>query len=206
MKTVKLISVFISCPGDMKRIRDLLVSSANEINMNLRQEDVPVRLESVHMDNAVFSGTGSSGQAVIDQQIGQFDVYIGLMKSKFGTAVGKFGSGTEHEYDIAKRAKVDGLCSEVGFLFDPDNTPPGGLEPEALIKFGQDLAKVRSFKNAIHADGVLTYDCPNDSEFDRHFRGLINNVIKDVKKGLSPQAMAENSMKTILSSKNADKE
>jgi hypothetical protein len=197
MKTVRLVEIFVSCPSDCKTVRDRFVKAANEMNMELRGTNAPVRLEVVHLDNAVFSSIGDTGQSVIDEQIGQYDVYIGLMKNKFGTAVGKFGSGTEHEYNAAKALHSKGGC-DIAFLFDDKAKSKRGEDPDTLIQLGESLKKVAAFKAGLHKDGVLTFNCPTPEEFERQFRGIANKAITRAKGTTTPQKLAEAALADII--------
>ena len=40
-------------------------------------------------------------QGIINKQIGEYDIFIGMMWKRFGTPTGKAGSGTEEEFRLA---------------------------------------------------------------------------------------------------------
>jgi hypothetical protein len=200
MKNIKLIEIFVSCPSDCKGVRDRFVKSASDLNMELRASRTPIRLEVIHLDNAVYSAKASTGQEAIDQQIGEYDVYIGLMKTKFGTAVGKFGSGTEHEYNSAKALAVKGLC-EIAFLFN-SKANSKDMDGESLVALGESMKKVAAFKKSVHTDGILTFDCPTADDFDRQFRGIATRAINNARTAISPQNLAEETISSLLKNRN----
>lgn len=63
----------------------------------------------------IMPGFGSDPQAVINEQINDdFDIFVGLLKGKFGTPTPRAGSGTEEEFRrdmIAGRAIIKAVRS-----------------------------------------------------------------------------------------------
>ena len=197
MKNIKLIEIFVSCPSDCKTLRDSFVKLGTELNMELRATQTPIRVEVIHLDNAVFSSNASTGQEAIDNQIGEYDVYIGLMKTKFGTAVGKFGSGTEHEYNAAKALAAVGKC-EIAFLFNSKANPRKDMDGDSLVALGEAMLKVATFKKSVHQDGILTFDCPTPDDFDRQFRGIASRAITKARAAITPQQLAEETISSLV--------
>ncbi len=94
-----LIKVFVASPGDVNRERDSLLGIVNELNRTcdaLLGKSV-IRLELLRWEADSFPDAGRP-QALITEQIGDYDIFIGILSTRFGTPSGKAGSGTEEEF------------------------------------------------------------------------------------------------------------
>ena len=83
-ETVRIIRVFVSSPGDVKRERavmDDVVASINRIDGQARG----FRLELFLWEDNVTPRIGPRPQQVVDQQTPAFDIYLGIMSTRFGT-------------------------------------------------------------------------------------------------------------------------
>jgi hypothetical protein len=93
--------LFVASPGAVRAERGALVNVVSEVNHTLGDvRDYQVRL--VQWESHVAPRAGRP-QQVINEQIGDYDIFVGLMWRRFGTPTGVAGSGTEEEYRIAYR-------------------------------------------------------------------------------------------------------
>jgi formylglycine-generating enzyme required for sulfatase activity len=71
--------------------------------INLTDGDrMKMRLELFKWETGVAPRIGPDAQAVVDGQTpSQYDIYLGIMKHRFGTPTGPYGSGTEKEFQDA---------------------------------------------------------------------------------------------------------
>lgn len=94
--------VFVASPGDVADERVLLASVVNELSRTLRVlvPDVAVELELVKWETHATPGMGRA-QELINSQIGDYDIFIGILSRRFGTPTGKAASGTEEEFRLA---------------------------------------------------------------------------------------------------------
>ena len=101
---VRLIRVFVSSPGDVAEERRVMEEVVERIN---RTDGVWMnrRLELFRWETGIVPQIGPEPQEVVDSQTPlQYDIYIGIMKHRFGTPTGTYGSGTEKEFhDAIKR-------------------------------------------------------------------------------------------------------
>ena len=95
----KVLRVFIASPGDVPAERDALSRVVDEVNVTTAPL-VDCRLEAVRWETHSSPDAGHP-QQVINQQIGEYDVFIGVMWRRFGTPSGIANSGTEEEFRIA---------------------------------------------------------------------------------------------------------
>src|SRR5690606_17129888 len=89
-----------------------------------------INLEPFMWEYDVLPDMGVNGQEIIDQYIrdSNYDVFIGIMKNRFGHPTKKAGSGTEHEFNDALVRKLSSNSSYPRIIFcfgkeliDPDN-------------------------------------------------------------------------------------
>jgi Domain of unknown function (DUF4062) len=144
----KRIRVFVASPGDVQRERESLLGVVNELNRtcdSLLGQGF-VRLELVRWETDTYSDVGRP-QAVITEQIGDYDIFIGILWTRLGTPTGKAASGTIEEYETAyarwKRLRRPHIC----FYFNVAASPPPRTESDAqqgveLVKFRERLASV----------------------------------------------------------------
>ena len=94
-------------------------------------------------------------QAIINDDIGNYDIFIGLLWQKFGTPTTDAGSGTEEEFNIAKRRFDDNPESLQILFYFKDSAPKSlsSINPEQL-------QKVNDFKKRLGKEKVLywTFD------------------------------------------------
>ena len=95
----KVLRVFIASPGDVPAERDALSRVVDEVNVTTAPL-VDCRLEAVRWETHSSPDAGRP-QQVINQQIGEYDVFIGVMWRRFGTPSGIANSGTVEEFHIA---------------------------------------------------------------------------------------------------------
>ncbi len=96
-ETIRLIRVFVSSPGDVTQERDVLDEAIGFVNDGIGRQR-RIRLETWKWEDKVVPRIGSTPQSVVDDQSPHYDIYLGIMSSRFGTPTDKYGSGTEREF------------------------------------------------------------------------------------------------------------
>jgi hypothetical protein len=118
----RTIRIFASSPSDLDDERNQLAAVVQELNSTVRALVLhrTVELELVRWETHTYPNVGSTdAQGIVDEQLGDdFDIYVGMMWSRFGTPTSRAGSGTEHELRAAlagKRAR--GRPAHILFYF-----------------------------------------------------------------------------------------
>lgn len=170
--SVRTIRVFVASPGDVQRERDSLLGVINEINRAL-DALVPrsaIRLELVRWETDAFPEMGRA-QAVINKQIGAYDIFIGILWKRFGTPTGKASSGTEEEFQIAYRRWNKYGKPIILFYFNNSAiAPPRSLEDV------EQLRRVVEFRQELALKG-LTWEYESDALFMNTVRPHLTRVI-----------------------------
>jgi hypothetical protein len=94
--------IFVASPSDVKPERNALEKDVREVNLT-HGDQLDYRLELVRWETHVAPNAGRP-QQVINQQIGSYSIFVGIMWRRFGTPTGLAGSGTEEEFRIAYQA------------------------------------------------------------------------------------------------------
>jgi ubiquinone/menaquinone biosynthesis C-methylase UbiE len=97
---IRRIRVFVSSPSDAKAERDLLDGVVEEINRTIGETGSFV-LQLFKWELNVVPQIDQTPQEVIDSQMPDCDVYLGILRTRFGTPTGTYGSGTEQEFRAA---------------------------------------------------------------------------------------------------------
>jgi hypothetical protein len=145
---VRLIRVFVSSPGDVARERDVVDEVVAAINRT-DGDAGSFRLETIRWEANVTPQIGPRPQTVVDQQTPGYDVYLGIMSTRFGTPTGHHGSGTEKEFkDALKQWKSAGQ-PWITFYFD--DAPKSLSKPQEIKQF----LKVSEFRERLQEQGIV---------------------------------------------------
>jgi hypothetical protein len=99
----RVIRIFISSPGDVDDERLGLDDAVQSVATAFAPHGV--HLETWRCDRDALPGLGSDPQDVINRQIpSNYDIYVGVMRRRYGTPTGRFPSGTIEEFEAARVA------------------------------------------------------------------------------------------------------
>ena len=156
-KPIQQIRIFISSPSDVKAERESAKRVIEELNRTICPPN-GLTLFPLTWENNTYSAVGEYSQDVINQQIGEYDIFVGIMANRFGTPTPNAGSGTEEEFNIAYENRTN---TQIMFFFKDAPINPSSLDLSQLDK-------VRKFKEKIGNKGVYYFQFPED--FERIFR------------------------------------
>jgi len=95
------IRVFVASPSDLAQERQALEDVVRELNLAW-SDQLQVVLELVMWETHVSPGISTDAQAVVNEQIrDDFDIFLGLLWSRFGTPTPRAASGTQEEFERA---------------------------------------------------------------------------------------------------------
>lgn len=166
-KNIHEITVFVSSPQDVVEERENLEEIINEINVIWAKQEIGMRLNLVRWETHVYPDMGIDGQDVINKQINDYDIFIGIMWKRFGTQTERAGSGTVEEFEDAYK-KYQENPSLIKLMFYFNNAPinPSEIDPQQLIL-------VNEFREKLEGKGLYwIYNGPDD--FSRQVRTHLN--------------------------------
>ena len=107
----RILKIFVASPGDVRKEREALVKVISELNQTLTilAPEKGLTLELIRWETHVAPGLGEDAQDVVNRQLPDYDVFIGIMWQRFGTPTNRADSGAHEEflqaYERWKRAK-----------------------------------------------------------------------------------------------------
>lgn len=172
---VHLVRVFLASPGDVAPERAAMSEVIDELNKLFGAIDPErrVRLELVRWETHARPAAGRP-QAVINEQIGLYEVFVGLMWKRFGTPPGdplqQAESGTEEEFNRAYDSWEKTGTPEILLYF---SRAPYVIDSPAE---GEQLLKVLRFRERLRSR-LLTWDYASPQNFPANIRVHLAQVI-----------------------------
>ena len=172
-KNVAILTVFVSGPSDVEAEKAALRTLVVELSERLIKTH-GVALRVVGWPNDVRPGVNVDLQAEINRQFGaEFDIYLGILGTRFGTPTQKAGSGTEEEFEQGlKRLRADSCSLRVLFYFKTGTVDPFKLEIDQL-------QKVKDFRDGLSSRGVLYKDFKNTADFIQMVKNHLESLVSD---------------------------
>jgi len=172
MPQVEKIKIFLASPSDVKKERSYVVEVINEINRTIASKGVILEVVS---SEHTFPGYAQDGQSVLNKQIGamkEYDIFLGIMWSRAGTATPRAESGTIEEFQRAVRAKKNHNQPEIWFYF---RKLEAHLETTEKLQQAQ---KVVAFKKKVQPKALIR-DYNNPSHFRDLFRENLSRWLNE---------------------------
>lgn len=160
-RTESILSIFLASPGDVAEERSRLVDAISEWNKTWAR-NLGVRLEIVRWEDDAYPGIGIDAQDVINRQLPQdFDLFIGIMWTRFGTPTLRAGSGTVEEFGRALEMHNAAPGSvDIFFYFKDTPISPSKIDLDQYLK-------VQEFKTSLKEEGVLFWDFSDIDQFEK---------------------------------------
>jgi len=171
-QTVTRLRIFVASPGDVKEERERLARVVDHLRTHVAAP-YGLDLELVRWETHVRPGAGTDGQAVINPQIGTYDLFIGILWNRFGTPTHRAESGTREEFDQAyTRWQKDPTSLEIWVYFSQQ--PYTFTSPQEL----EQKAKVLAFQQELQsAKGLLVWKYKDPADFEEQVRGHLELFI-----------------------------
>lgn len=165
---IELYKCFIASPDDTKEEREICDEIFSEINKTIGDK-YKFRIESVKWEKDARPAFGKSAQGVINKQLlDNFQLFIGIMFTKFGTPTDNYGSGTEEEFYLA----YDKRNIEIMFYFNDQAISPSNVD-------NKQAQKVKEFKELISDKGGLYSQYKGVNDFKEKLRKHLTKFFLD---------------------------
>ncbi len=136
--------VFIASPGDVADGRDRVSVIVDELRRTVARI-VSVELETVRWETHAWPDVGADAQDVINRQIGEYDVFVGIMWKRFGTRTKRAPSGTAEEFDRAYEYFTTYSRPKIMFYFQVKPFYPADLSELRQIKKSLEFSNSRQW-------------------------------------------------------------
>lgn len=164
------IRVFVASPSDVTKEREHLKAVIDELNTTI----APFKNLSIELVKWESHATPSMGrpQEVINSQIGQYDIFVGIMWTRFGTPTGNAESGTEEEFQLAYKQWENSKSIWILFYFCQKPFMPRKVDEIAQLQ------KVIEFRESLSSLG-LTWEYSDSNEFPNVVRPHLARILLD---------------------------
>jgi hypothetical protein len=143
---VRELQIFIASPGDLPEEREVVRDVANLISLDMKS--LGVRLNVYGWEDEQ-PGLGRP-QEIINRQVDNCDIFIGILNERWGSPTGEYSSGFEEEYERVMRRQCSGEFPKVAIFFKT-------IENSRLKDPGSELEKVLAFRRKQIEQRVLLY-------------------------------------------------
>jgi hypothetical protein len=154
-----ILKVFVASPGDVRKEREALVKVISELNLTLTvlAPERRLALELIRWETHVAPGLGDDAQDVVNRDLPEYDVFVGIMWQRFGTPTKRADSGSHEEFLQAYQKWKRSRELPVLFYFCQKPIPV----PRTVEEVRQ-LEKVVAFHDELSAKGLVgEYDDPD---------------------------------------------
>ncbi|WP_151867640.1 DUF4062 domain-containing protein [Acinetobacter soli] len=180
-----ILNVFLASPSDVSSEREVIQNIINELNKTW-SKNLNLRLELLRWETDVVPSFGESPQDVINQQIGSdYDIFIGLLWSRFGMPTKDYESGTEEEFYRAYELYNKGKDIDLLIYFKNDPISLEDIDPHQI-------QKIKAFKQTMQNLGGI-YGITSDDNFEGKLRSHLSIIIQKWK-----DRLLRNNKKEIL--------
>jgi hypothetical protein len=180
---VKRLRIFIASPGDVSEERDIVsnvvipeiqrIFGDNQLLGNKHQ----IELEAIRWETHAWPDVGDDAQDVINQEIGAYDILVGIMWKRFGTPTKRAGSGTGEEFERAYEYFKAYKKPKIMFYFR--TAPFYTTTSSELAQF----QKVVKFRGKLEELGVLFWEYNSPLQFERNVR---EHLIRQIRQWIKP--------------------
>jgi hypothetical protein len=154
-----ILRIFVASPSELSEERNRLEEVVKELNITIGSQS-GVRLELIKWETNAYPGLGAEPQAVIDEQVGDdYDIFIGILWTRFGMPTSDAASGTEHEFRRAhSRHEKNPSLLRIMFYFRDGQVSPTQIDAQQLLR-------VQQFRKELGELGSLYWTYGTADEF-----------------------------------------
>jgi hypothetical protein len=171
-----IIRVFVASPGDTAEERNLVREAVDDINRHHGRLE-HFRVDLLLWEEDSYPDVGADAQDVINRQIGDYDLFIGLMSTKCGSPTTRANSGTEEEFERAYQKLLENPTN-LKILFYFRNATIKILDADLY----QGL-QIQRFRDRIGSLGVRYQVYESTSDFRRHIGNHLLQAVHDIIRG-----------------------
>ncbi|MBD3338167.1 MAG: TIR domain-containing protein [Candidatus Lokiarchaeota archaeon] len=173
------LKIFVASPGDVIEERDIVSQIVvPELRRIFGDEQIfgkekRIDIEAVRWETHTWPDIGDDVQDVVNKQIGDFDILVGIMWKRFGTPTNRAESGTGEEFERAYQYNKLLNRPKIMFYFRTEKFYTTDKDE------WEQFRKVLSFRDELVDLGVLFNEYESPIEFERNVREhLIRQIFR----------------------------
>ncbi len=180
MESRNIYKCFISSPADCQKEREACQRVTEIVNNGIAKH-LGIIFEPFMWEYDVLPDMGRNAQEIIDEYVkkSNYDIFIGIMKNRFGKPTKKAGSGTEHEFNDALERKIKYTSQkpspQILFFFGKEKVDLDNPEIENILSQHK---KVKEFKSKIEDQG-LYIDFTDTADFETELKRKLELFAKE---------------------------
>jgi hypothetical protein len=180
-RTETVLTVMVSSPQDVADDRRALEDVVRELNQ-VWSHETGIRLELVMWETDAYPSFGQDPQAVINKQMGDaYDIFIGILWTRFGTPTPRAMSGTKEEFDRAyARFREDPSSVRIMIYFKDTPVPPS--------QYTAQMGYVNEFRSQLGGLGGLYWTYASTEAFVNLARIHLTHQVQEYKAMLAARA------------------
>lgn len=189
-----ILSVFVASPSDLSAERKALRGVIERFN-KINGRRIGWQIELLGWEDTLASF--SRPQALINKDVENCDLFIGMLWKRWGTDSGDYSSGFEEEFTIARNRRLNSDRPEIWMLFKR-------VEDELHKDPGEQLKKTLDFKTKLTESKELLFkEFENEDHFiNLVFDDLMAYVLDIYTNGLQSIGTSETESSTVKTTKN----
>jgi len=195
----EILSIFIGSPGDLQEERKIAHNVVERINKNVGR-NLGIYIELRGWEDTL-PGYGTRPQEIINEELIECDIFVGLLWERWGTPPGGengYTSGFEEEYYLALEQKENDEMLDI-FLFFKDMSESLKRDP------GEQATQVLNYKESVEKDRKVFFDTFSESaDWKELFNDVLNGYI--TKNFISQISASKEGEQTRQSKKDTDKD
>jgi Domain of unknown function (DUF4062) len=143
-RTELVLRIFVAAPEDVQDEVSILSEIIEELN-RAHSRDSGIRLEVLHWRADAIPAMGTDPQAIINNQIGaEYDIFVGILWTRFGTPTPRAKSGFEEEFNNAyAQYQKDPNSKRVMLYFKSAPVTPESIDPDQLSALREFRARIK---------------------------------------------------------------
>jgi len=165
-----LVKVFVASPGDTNAERERLEGVVGELNRGIAAE-LGISLELVRWETHARPGIGDDAQAVINRQVPEPDIVIGIFWKRIGTPTPRAQSGTAEELLMAIERWKQTSASEILVYFNQVAYTP------LAVDIGQ-VSELFVFREQLQSAGLLVWEYKGVDDFEAKVRQHLTAALR----------------------------
>ncbi len=170
MQQVTKVKIFLSSPGDVGAERKKAKAVIAQLH-RIFSDALNISLEALDWKTHITPNMGRP-QEIINQQINDYDIFVGIMWKKFGSPTGVAESGTEEEFNFAYNNWKKYKRPHILFYFS--QVPYAPKTKEEIEQWG----KVLKFKEKLQKKG-LPREYSTVEEFGDLLREHLSKILQN---------------------------
>ena len=172
-------TVFVACPSDVQEEAKLVAEVVRDLN-DMDSQVLRARLEVFNWQSHVVPEIGSDPQDVVNKQMPDYDIFLGVMWARFGTPTPRAGSGIEEEFKQAlDRHEKDPSSVRIMFYFKNAPVPRYDIDPAQL-------QQVDEFRGQIAGSGIY-HEFSSADDFKKDLRKHLARQLRRLALGRDEQ-------------------